>query len=173
MKRIYIAFLGIAMLTTAQPSFSQADVELRFDRPATYFTESAPLGNGRLGAMVFGNPNKERIVLNEISMWSGGMQDANRPDAWQYLQPIRQLLLQGKNVEAQKILQQHFICAGEGTGRGQGGHDKYGSYQTLGDCWIQWKDTTSAVNGYSVSCGWIAPSVRPAGQDKGSITGRR
>jgi alpha-L-fucosidase 2 len=149
MKRIYIAFLGVAMLSTAQPSFSQADVELRFNRPAVYFTESAPLGNGRLGAMVFGNPNKERIVLNEISMWSGGVQDANRPDAWQYLQPIRHLLLQGKNAEAQKILLQHFICAGKGTGQGEGGHDKYGCYQTLGDCWIQWQDTTSSVNGYS------------------------
>jgi len=149
MKRIYITFLGVAMLSATQPSFSQADVELRFNRPAAYFTESAPLGNGRLGAMVFGNPNKERVVLNEISMWPGGVQDANRPDAWQYLQPIRQLLLQGKNVEAQKILQEHFICAGKGTGQGEGGHDKYGCYQTLGDCWIQWKDTTSAVNGYS------------------------
>ena len=149
MTHRYIVFLGVLLLSTAQPSFSQADVEIRFDRPAAYFTESAALGNGRLGAMVFGNPNKERIVLNEISMWSGGVQDANRPDAWQYLQPIRQLLLQGKNAEAQKILQQHFICAGEGTGRGEGGHDKYGCYQTLGDCWIQWKDTSNAVNGYS------------------------
>ncbi len=140
---------GLLLLGTAQTSWSQADVELRFDRPADYFTESAPLGNGRLGAMVFGRPDKERIVLNEISMWSGGVQDPNQHDAWKYLQPIQQLLLQGRNVEAQKILQQHFICAGPGTGRGQGAHDKYGCYQTLGDCWIQWKDTTGAVSNYS------------------------
>jgi alpha-L-fucosidase 2 len=140
---------GLLLLGSAQSCWSQADVELRFDRPATYFTESAPLGNGRLGAMVFGHPNKERIVLNEISMWSGGVQDPNQPDAWKYLQPIRQLLLQGRNAEAQKILQQHFVCAGPGTGRGEGGHDKYGCYQTLGDCWIQWKDTTGVISDYS------------------------
>ena len=66
-------------------SFCQADNGLRFIRPADNFTESVPLGNGRLGAMVFGQPIRERIVLNEISMWSGGVQDANRADAWQYL----------------------------------------------------------------------------------------
>jgi alpha-L-fucosidase 2 len=131
------------------PAFSQADVELRFTRPAAHFTESCPLGNGRLGGMVFGNPVRERIILNEISLWSGGVQDANRPDAYQYLRPIQQLLLEGKNVEAQKILQQHFVCAGKGTGRGSGGHDKYGCYQTLGDCWIGWTDTAGGVRDYS------------------------
>jgi alpha-L-fucosidase 2 len=153
--RILIAAFFLRLCTlllffcAAERSFSQADVELRFTRPAARFTESSPLGNGRLGAMVFGNPDRERIVLNEISLWSGGLQDANRPDAYQYLRPIRQLLLQGKNAEAQTILQQHFICAGKGSGNGSGGHDKYGCYQTLGDCWIQWKDTTAGFRDYS------------------------
>ena len=44
-----------------------------FNKPAGHFTESMPLGNGQLGAMVFGNPNRERIVLNEKSLWSGGI----------------------------------------------------------------------------------------------------
>ncbi len=129
--------------------FAQADVELRFNDPAVQFTGSAPLGNGRLGAMVFGNPGNERIVLNEISMWSGGVQNPNRPNAYQYLAPIQQLLLQGKNVEAQTLLQQQFICAGKGTGSGAGQHDKYGCYQTLGDCWIHWRDTAAKDQNYS------------------------
>jgi alpha-L-fucosidase 2 len=129
--------------------FAQADVELRFNDPAAQFTGSAPLGNGRLGAMVFGNPANERIVLNEISMWSGGLQNANRPHAYQYLAPIQQLLLQGKNVEAQQLLQQQFICAGKGTGRGAGKKDKYGCYQTLGDCWIHFRDTAATYQDYA------------------------
>jgi alpha-L-fucosidase 2 len=124
---------------------------MRFDRPATRFTESCPLGNGRLGAMVFGNPDRERIVLNELSMWSGGVQDPNRHDAYQYLKPIQQLLLEGKNIEAQKLLQSHFICAGPGSGNGNGKDIKYGCYQTLGDLWIRWADTTSSYTGYTRS----------------------
>jgi alpha-L-fucosidase 2 len=139
----------VIMILGLRPAFGQADVELRFDRPAANFTESAPLGNGRLGAMVFGNPASERIILNEISMWSGGIQDPNRRDAWRYLQPIRDLPLQGKNVEAQKILMQHFICAGKGSGHGEGAHDKYGYYQTLGDLRIQWADTADEATDYS------------------------
>ncbi len=137
------------LLTLSLSSFCQADNELRFTHPASSFTESAPLGNGRLGAMVFGRATTERIVLNEISMWSGGVQDANRADASQYLEPIRQLLLAGKNVEAQAILQQHFICAGPGTGRGQGAHEKYGCYQTLGDLQLAWTDSAAACTSYT------------------------
>jgi alpha-L-fucosidase 2 len=129
--------------------FAQADVELRFNDPAVQFTGSAPLGNGRLGAMVFGNPANEMIVLNEISMWSGGLQNPNRSNAHQYLAPIQQLLLQGKNVEAQQLLQKQFICAGKGTGNGAGQHDKYGCYQTLGDCWVHWRDTAANYQNYS------------------------
>src|ERR1700722_18773135 len=128
---------------------AQADVELRFTDPAIHFTESAPVGNGRLGAMVFGNPGNERIVLNEISMWSGGVQNANLPNANQYLAPIQQLLLQGKNAEAQQLLQKQFICAGKGTGNGAGQHDKYGCYQTLGDLWVRWRDTSAGYRDYS------------------------
>ena len=148
MKKVYLllAFAGIGMGVSAQ-----ADVDMRFDRPAKRFTESCPLGNGRLGAMVFGNPDRERIVLNELSMWSGGVQDPNKPDAYQYLKPIQQLLLQGKNVEAQKLLQAHFICAGPGSGNGNGKDIKYGCYQTLGDLWIRWADTTSSYTDYSRS----------------------
>jgi alpha-L-fucosidase 2 len=131
--------------------FAQPDVELKFKQPATHFTESSPLGNGRLGAMVFGNPNNERIVLNEISMWSGGIENPNRENAWQYLQPIRQLLLEGKNIEAQKLLQEHFVCAGKGSGFGSGANVKFGCYQTLGDLWIQWNDSLTAYTDYSRS----------------------
>jgi alpha-L-fucosidase 2 len=134
-------FVGIS--ATAQP-----DVVLKFDAPAVYFTQSIPLGNGRLGAMVFGNPNHERIVLNEKSMWSGGVQDPNRPDAYKYLPQIQKLLQQGHNKEAQELLQQHFVCAGKGSGYGAGANVKFGCYQILSDAFITWRDTSSAVTDY-------------------------
>ena len=129
-------------------SLAQPDVELKFAKPATHFTESSPLGNGRLGAMVFGNPQKERIVLNEISMWSGGIENPDKEDAYQYLKPIQALLLKGENVEAQKLLQQHFVCAGKGSGYGSGANVKFGCYQTLGDLWIHWKDSAEVYENY-------------------------
>ncbi|MGC4037520.1 MAG: glycoside hydrolase family 95 protein [Chitinophagaceae bacterium] len=148
-KRLF--FIASCIISFSISCFSQADVELKFKEPATHFTASSPLGNGRLGAMVFGNPNKERIVLNEISMWSGGVENPNKENAWQYLKPIQQLLLEGKNIEAQKLLQQHFVCAGKGSGFGNGANVKFGCYQTLGDLWLQWKDTTSAISSYNRS----------------------
>ncbi|MEO6682076.1 MAG: glycoside hydrolase N-terminal domain-containing protein, partial [Ginsengibacter sp.] len=125
-----------------------ADLTISFDKKATHFTESLPVGNGRLGAMMFGDPNRERIALNEISLWSGGSQNADNDSAKFYLKPIQDLLLAGKNKEAQQLLQKHFVAKGVGSGYGRGANEKYGAYQTLGDLFIQWKDTLSAVSGY-------------------------
>ena len=104
-----------------------------FDTPAAHFTQSTPLGNGRLGAMVFGGIAEERIVLNETGMWSGSPQDADRPAAFRSLPEIRRLLLAGKNVEAETLVNQHFTSAGVGSARGRGANAPYDSYQTLGN----------------------------------------
>lgn len=138
----FICSLSISIL------FAQSDLQLNFDSPASQFTQSIPLGNGRLGAMVFGGINKERIVLNEKSMWSGGVQDPNRHDAYKYLPKIQKLLQEEKNKEAQELLQKYFVCAGKGSGNGNGAHVKYGSYQILSDLFITWKDTNAIVTDY-------------------------
>lgn len=123
--------------------FSQKpDLSVSFDKPAQDFTESLPLGNGRLGALVFGGTSTNRIALNEISLWSGGPQDADKEDAWKYLKPIQQLLIEGKNKEAQDLLQKHFVAKGRGSGYGSGANDKYGCYQTMGDLMITWNDNS-------------------------------
>jgi alpha-L-fucosidase 2 len=104
-----------------------------FDHPAERFFESSPLGNGRLGAMVFGGTTNEKIVLNESTMYSGSPQDSDDPTAYQYLPEIRQLLLQGQNLKAQKLLQAHFVCKGPGSGQGSGKSGPYGCYQVFGN----------------------------------------
>jgi hypothetical protein len=104
-----------------------------FDEPAASFHQSLPLGNGRIGAMVFGGVDQERIVLNESSLWSGSRQDADRPDAHQALPAIRRLLLEGKNVEAEALVNKNFTCRGPGSGHGSGANVPFGCYQTLGN----------------------------------------
>lgn len=109
---------------------------LLFDAPATEFTESCPLGNGRLGAMVFGRPGRERIVLNESTMWSGSPYDSDRETASKALPEIRRLLLEGQPLQAQKLLEREFIAKGPGSSWGAGKDGPYGCYQTLGDLTI-------------------------------------
>ena len=128
--------------------YAQTDQEIKFDSPATHFTQTIPLGNGRLGAMVYGNPHKERIVLNEISMWSGGIENPNRDDASQHLAEIQRLLKEDKNKEAQNLLQKHFVSAGKGTAFGNGANAKYGSYQIFADLLINWQDSTGVITDY-------------------------
>ena len=83
---------------------------LWFDRPARNFTQALPLGNGRIGAMVFGGVDEERIVLNESSVWSGSYEDSDRADAYHVLPEIRRLLREGNNVEAEKLVNDNFTC---------------------------------------------------------------
>lgn len=127
-----------------------AESVIRLDVPATLFTESSPLGNGRLGAMIFGGVAEERIVLNESGMWSGSPQEADRTDAAEALPEIRRLLLEGKNAEAEKLVNERFTCAGKGSGFGRGAKVPYGSYQVLGNLKLKFvhEGVALPVNGY-------------------------
>lgn len=118
----------------------QPGLRLWYRAPAAHFTEALPLGNGRLGALVFGGTRSERLILNEQSLWSGSPQEANRPDAARSLPEIRRLLLEGRNREAQELLTRAFTCLGPGSGRGSGANIPYGSYQVLGDLRLTFPD---------------------------------
>ena len=72
------------------------DLTLHYQQPAQTWNEAIPVGNGRLGGMVFGQVKYERIQLNEDSLWSGGPQDADNPEAFHNLNKARDLLLAGK-----------------------------------------------------------------------------
>ena len=126
----------------------QASQQITFKKPAAHYLEALPLGNGYIGAMDFGGTNRNRILLNEKTLWSGGIQDADSDSAHRYLPAIQNYLLKGDNKAAQELLQQKFVSKGNGSGYGQGANDNYGSYQTLGDLFITWKDTTASVSNY-------------------------
>ncbi|MCC5804748.1 MAG: glycoside hydrolase N-terminal domain-containing protein [Opitutales bacterium] len=144
-------FLSAATFSVASlAAVSAADRLIWFDEPAEYFFESSPLGNGRLGVMIFGGVEDERIVLNENGMWSGSPQNADRPGAAEALPEIRQLLLEGRNVEAEDLVNAHFTCAGTGSGRGVGANEPYGCYQTMGNLRIRFihADADAPVGDY-------------------------
>ena len=121
---------------------------LWFNQPATSFHESLPLGNGRIGALIFGGVDEERIVLNESSVWSGSRDDADRPEAHQALPEIRRLLLAGKNVEAEKLVNQNFTCRNKGSGQAKGATLPFGCYQVLGNLRIKFSGATDPVKNY-------------------------
>src|SRR6266851_6639787 len=118
-------------LFAAKENFAP-EATIWFNAPARDFTESSPMGNGRLGAMMFGGVNEERIVLNESSVWSGSRQDADRPDAYKVLPEIQKLLFEGKNSEAEALVNANFTCKGPGSSGGTG-NGQYGCYQVLGN----------------------------------------
>jgi alpha-L-fucosidase 2 len=79
-------------------------LKLWYNKPAgKTWTDALPVGNGRLGAMVYGNPLQEIIKLNESSVWSGGPNRNDNPEALTALPQIRKLIFEGKHAEAQKL----------------------------------------------------------------------
>jgi alpha-L-fucosidase 2 len=82
---------------------------LLYDKPATKWSEALPVGNGRLGAMVFGGVAEERIQFNEDTLWTGQPHEYQRDGAAEYLPQIRQLLRDGKQREAEKLAMQEFM----------------------------------------------------------------
>ncbi|HDT12756.1 MAG TPA: glycoside hydrolase family 95 protein, partial [Candidatus Aminicenantes bacterium] len=98
--------------------------------------EALPVGNGFLGAMVFGDVNRERLQLNEKSVWSGSPDDNDNPEAFAALGEIRRLLFGGKYREATGLTLATQVCKGAGSGHGNGAEVPFGSYQTLGDLWL-------------------------------------
>ena len=95
--------------------------------------------------MIFGGIEKERLQLNEITIWSGQLEDkADRPEAYKGLAGIRQLIKEGKYPEANKAMLEQRTCQ---TG-GRFGQGTYGSYQTLGDLNFEFAGAAGPVSGY-------------------------
>jgi alpha-L-fucosidase 2 len=116
-----------------------SELDLWYDRPAGQWEECLPLGNGRLGMMPDAKIDSETVVLNEITLWSGGVQDAGNPEAARSLPQIRKWLLEGRNDLAQELMYRTFTCGGKGSGRSNGADIPYGSYEILGNLHIDYR----------------------------------
>ncbi|MGE3242222.1 MAG: glycoside hydrolase N-terminal domain-containing protein [Pirellulales bacterium] len=82
---------------------------LWYDEPAKRWTDALPIGNGRLGAMVYGGTAQDRLQFNEDTLWTGGPHSYAHPGAAKYLGQLRQLLLEGKQRAAEKLASEHFM----------------------------------------------------------------
>jgi alpha-L-fucosidase 2 len=97
------AALAAVALGAAATEAADADLRLTYDAPAAGWTEALPLGNGRLGAMVFGGTESERLQINEATLWGGGPHDYTSPEAATHLAAIRRLIFSGKVEEAEAL----------------------------------------------------------------------
>lgn len=129
-RRGVVLVLGLFLFSSTR---AQRSLRLWYKQPARTWEACLPLGNGRLGAMPDGDVYHENIVLNDITLWSGGPQDADKPGAAQYLPQIRGLLFAGKNDSAEALINKVFVCQGKGSGFGDGANVQYGCFQVLGN----------------------------------------
>jgi len=122
---IAVACLGLpgAHASAGPASDDSIGPALFYRQPAKEWVEALPIGNGRLGGMVFGGVPAERIQLNEDTFWSGGPYDPINPEALSYLPKVRQLIREGRYKEAQDLADQKLM--------GQPRHLQ--TYQPLGD----------------------------------------
>ena len=89
-------------------TYSQ-EYRLWYTAPAEKWTDALPIGNGRIGAMVFGGVEKDRIQFNEETLWTGEPRNPNREGAANYLAEIRTLLAEGKQKQAEQLAEAHFM----------------------------------------------------------------
>src|SRR5690554_41956 len=118
-------------LSACQPAGTQPAVtegsnaqplELWYTEPATAWTEALPLGNGRLGAMVFGGIEREVLQLNEDTVWAGGPQNNVKPSLKPHLEKVAELVLANRHEEAQAYADEHIKSHHDGM-----------PYQTVGN----------------------------------------
>ncbi|MBW7890553.1 MAG: glycoside hydrolase family 95 protein, partial [Chitinophagaceae bacterium] len=107
---------------------AQQDLQFWYTSPASQWTDALPVGNGRLGAMVFGKYDRERIQLNEESVWAGSKINNNNPKAGEFLPHIRQALFGGSYKTALDLASQYLV----------GTPPRIRSYQPLGNFFIEY-----------------------------------
>lgn len=134
-KAVTIA-LCILLLNTGR--LKNEKLSFFFDEAAACWEETLPLGNGRLGIMPDGGVNRENIVLNDITLWSGKVADYSNPKAKESLPEIQRLLLEDKNYEAQELVYKTFTCSNRGSNWGNGALSNFGCFQTLGNITIDY-----------------------------------
>lgn len=110
---------------------------LWYREPASDWLKALPVGNGRLGAMIFGALPTERLQLNEESLWAGHRRSTVNPAALEHLDEVRKLLFAGRHQEAEQIAEAHLF----------GEPRRMKPYQTMGDLWLTFEGH-EGVTGY-------------------------
>lgn len=135
---LYILLFLVAATGCDMLKKSPGDNLLWYNKPAAEWTEALPVGNGRLGGMLYGDPSVEHLQVNEESLWGGVKVPNNNPGARENLPRIRKLILEGNIPEAYEMAEKHLA----------GLPGKTWSYQTVGDIFFRFADTAAAVTDY-------------------------
>src|SRR5215468_1669962 len=125
-----------ATKTAPQATLQTGAMTLWHDRPAPQWDHATPVGNGRLGAMIFGLMNRERIQLNEETLWSGGPRDTVNVEAISEIGNVRRLLFSGKPREAIELADETMMARPR----------RLLPYQTLGDLWLTFEGGEAATD---------------------------
>ncbi|MDP9423603.1 MAG: glycoside hydrolase family 95 protein [Pseudomonadota bacterium] len=167
-RRAFVA-VGAAFPLVAQPAFARrkrhapGDARLWYRQPASHWEEALPVGNGRLGAMVFGRPVQERLQLNEDTLWAGSPYVPDNPDAFAALPEVRRLIADGKFKEAANLAGAKMMAKPL----------RQMSYGTLGDLLIDFAnagrpityersldlENAIALTRYRTGGGWVSREV--------------
>ncbi len=137
MKKVWSIFLFIVVIVSSA-NLASGQHTLWYDKPADEWVEALPLGNGKLGAMVYGKVNSETIVLNEESIWTGQPTDRQIPDAGKHLSKARELLFNGEYKKAEQFVKDKLMSEPI---------DDH-SYQELGDLELTFAHDSSKVTEY-------------------------
>lgn len=131
-----LVFTVLSCTDSKSGKAAYTSMKLWYDKPAAEWVEALPVGNGRLGAMVFGNPQTERIQLNEESLWAGCKTDNNNPKSLENLKKIQKLIFDGEYKKAGEMAKECMV----------GTPPNVRSYQTLGDLFVNYKWESDAKN---------------------------
>lgn len=106
---VFLSLLVTIHFSNHAQSPNSQPFTLWYKQPARQWVEALPIGNGRLGGMVFGGLHEDRIQFNEETLWTGEPREYQREDAHRHLPRIRQLLAEGKQAEAEQLAQEQFM----------------------------------------------------------------
>ncbi len=131
-KNLILSVLTLVSIISAQAA---EDLTLWYSNPAEAWVEALPVGNSRMGAMVFGGVNRERIQLNDETFWAGSPHNNNNPEGLKHLQEIRQLIFDGNEKDAEKLIDQYYMTPHHGM-----------CYLTLGSLFINFNHAAEATD---------------------------
>jgi alpha-L-fucosidase 2 len=123
-----ISTLLVTLSRSAPLPDATSESRLLYTTPAANWNEALPIGNGRLGAMVFGTVDREHLSLNEDTIWSGEYYYTPTPQMRAALPEVRRLLFSGNYAAAEKLAGTAFATPND---------PRYGNYQPLADLWVQ------------------------------------
>ena len=137
LSKVLAAVAAFALLQSSHAAKTQSPLTLYYTNAATKWTEALPIGNGRLGAMVFGGAEREHLQLNEATLWAGGPYDPNNTNALASLPEARKLVFDGKYDEAFHVISSNMMAIPV----------REMPYETLGDLYLDFA-TNGPVEDY-------------------------